>query len=97
MEVLLTYITTIATTAILGATKKATNWTDTRFGKLIKPIQPLVVLAAGLGIPKLLGALHLISQVDTAAVSSAFANAPAATVLSVAAAEIFARITKKPA
>jgi len=89
MEALLTYGAAFLTTAILGFLKKYTEIADTAFGKLIKPVQPVVVFLFSYGVPWLAtSVLHLVTPVDPALLASA----PTATIIAVACAEILAKL-----
>lgn len=83
---LLTYGSAVGMTLALGAVKKYTNAADSWVGSKIKPVQPLVVLAASVLLPAL---IHGTPNVPD---PQALAVAPTATLLSVAAAEVLRRI-----
>lgn len=94
MEALLTYGAAFVTTALLGLIKKYTDLADTAFGRLVKPVQPVVVFLFSYGVPWLAtSVLHLVTPVDPALLASA----PTATIVSVACAEILAKLTAKTA
>lgn len=76
----------------LGFTKKWTGALDGKVGSVIKPVQPVVVMAAGLALPFLAGKLGLVSGVPDA---STFVAAPTATVFTVALREVLSRIKGK--
>ena len=82
---LATYATAFAATAALGAVKKYTTVADTWAGKLIKPVQPWVVLGLSMILP------HIIRGTPNVPDASALASAPTATLLAVGAAEILRR------
>lgn len=82
---LLTYGAAVGTTFALGAVKKYTTIADTWVGQRIKPVQPLIVLAASVLLPA------LIHGTPNTPDPQALAVAPTATLLSVAAAEVFRR------
>lgn len=65
--------------ALLGVTKKYTTILDGKVGNAIKPVQPILVGLAGVGLPYLTGALG-IAPVDP----SVFVTAPTATLAIVA-------------
>lgn len=81
---------TVVLSAMLGVVKKFTGILDTAVGKLIKPIQPLVVSVLGMALPFLGGKIGLITEIPT---GELFASAPAATVFAVAIREIYVRLT----
>lgn len=82
---LLTYGAVIGTTLALGAAKKYTTIADTAIGRITKPVQPLIALAAGVLLPAL---IHGTPNVPD---PQALAVAPTATLLVVAAAEVWRR------
>lgn len=71
----------------VGRLKSWTTALDGRVGAAIKPVTPLVVAAAGIGLPYLTEALGL-APVDP----SVFVTAPTATVVAVTAHELAKRI-----
>ena len=79
--------------AALGFTKKFTGALDGKIGTTVKPLQPLIVTAVGIGLPVLASALHLTTATPDA---STFVTAPTATILAVTLREVAARI-RKPA
>lgn len=83
---LLTYGAAAGMTFALGAVKKYTGAADTWVGRKIKPVQPLVVLAASILLPA------LIHGTPNTPDPQALAVAPTATLLSVAAAEVLRRM-----
>lgn len=74
--------------ALLGVVKKHTSALDGRIGSAIKPLQPLLVYAAGLGLPLAANALG-IAPIDPAA----FVTAPATTLALVSLREGYERAT----
>ena len=72
----------------LGFLKKHTGALDGKIGRAIKPLQPLIVAGAGIGLPYLSNAIGLISEVDP----MAFATAPLTTVALVSAREAVVRM-----
>ncbi len=60
--------------SLLGVVKKYTGILDGKIGGAIKPFQPLVVMAAGIGLPYLTGVLG-IAEIDP----QVFVTAPSAT------------------
>lgn len=89
MRDLLTYGAAVGTTLALGLAKKYTGVADTWIGGKIKPVQPLVVLAASVLLPA------LIHGTPNTPDPAALAVAPTATLLSVAAAEILRRFASR--
>jgi hypothetical protein len=83
---------TLLGSLVLGITKKYTGVLDGAAGKLIKPVQPVVVLAAGLALPWLASKIGLVSGVPDASV---FIAAPTATVITVALREALSRLGGK--
>lgn len=61
--------------ALLGLVKKYTGTLDGKIGDFIKPVQPMVVMAAGIGLPYLSQALG-IGEIDP----QVFITAPSATI-----------------
>lgn len=84
---LATFAATFAASAALGFTKKYTSALDGSFGKIVKPVQPLLVTAAGIGLPLLANAIG-IGQVDP----NAFMAAPTATIVAVSLREVLKRL-----
>jgi hypothetical protein len=76
---------------LLGTIKKAVGGADNAIVNFIKPVQPLVVGVAALGIPYLASAIG-IAQVPDAAT---FVTAPTATVLAVTLREVTRRVFKQ--
>lgn len=74
----------------LGLVKKHTTVLDGKIGRAIRPLQPLLVASAGLGLPYLTQALS-IGAVDPAT----FVTAPLTTILLVSARETKERILRK--
>lgn len=74
----------------LGVVKKYTGIADGAAGKFLKPVQPALTMAAGIGLPFLTQWLG-IAPVDPAA----FTTAPAATVAAVTARETLRRLSGK--
>lgn len=81
---------TLAGSGLLGTVKKYTGILDGKIGSAIKPVQPLLVAAAGIGLPYLTQALG-IGEVDP----SVFITAPTATIAVVSAREATQRIRGK--
>jgi hypothetical protein len=75
---------------LLGAIKKVTGGADNAIVNFIKPVQPLVVGIAALGIPYLASAIGVASVPDAAT----FVTAPTATVLAVTLREVTRRLFK---
>lgn len=72
----------------LGMLKKHTHTLDGRIGGAIKPFQPLLVAAAGIGLPYLTQAIG-IASVDPAT----FVTAPLTTLALVSARESYERLS----
>jgi hypothetical protein len=87
---LLVYLCTIGTSAALGVIKKYTALLDTALGKVIKPIQPVIVAGLGLVLP------WLATQLGLAEVPAAdiVASAPVATVATISFREILKAVRK---
>lgn len=85
---LFTYGVAFGTTFALGAVKKYTGVADTRIGKLTKPVQPLLVLAASVLLPALIHGTPNVPDPQQLVV------APTATLLAVAAAEVMRRFVR---
>jgi hypothetical protein len=83
---LLTYGTAFATAGVLGLTKKYTGLFDTAIGKIIRPVQPWLVLALSAILPNI---IHGTPNVPDA---GQLVAAPTATLLAVGAAEIIRRL-----
>ena len=88
-----TWAATFAASFLLGATKKYTGLLDARIGAVVKPLQPLLLTVAGIGLPALASALG-VGTVDP----EAFVSAPAATLIAVTARETLRRLSgaKRP-
>lgn len=83
------YAAGAAGVVVLGGLKNFTAMTDKAFWKWVKPVQPAV--AMGLGLVATWAGAQLGVQVDP----QQFAAAPVGTVLTVAAAEAFARLARQ--
>jgi len=83
---LLTYGVAFGTTFALGAVKKYTTIADTAIGRVTKPVQPLIVLAASVLLPALIHGTPNVPDPQQLVV------APTATLLAVAAAEVLRRL-----
>lgn len=77
----------VGASTALGFVKSKTRLLDTWIGRKLKPVQPLVIYGAAIGLPYLVGALG-IAPVDP----EVFAAAPTATVATIAAREVLKRI-----
>jgi hypothetical protein len=83
----------VATSLALGFLKKHTGALDGAIGHLVKPVQPALLLAVGIGLPWLTAQLGIAGPVDPAV----FVTAPTATVLAVTFRELNRRLfTPKP-
>lgn len=71
----------------LGFVKRHTHALDGWLGRKLKPLQPALILAGGLGLPYLTAALGL-ATVDPAT----FATAPTATIATIVARETLRRV-----
>ncbi len=80
-----------AGSAALGFLKSKTTLLDTKIGKAIKPIQPLLVYGAAVALPVVANKLGLISGLPD---PQMFVDAPTATILAVSAREGLARFRK---
>lgn len=78
----------LAGSALFGLVKKYTSVLDGKIGRAIKPLQPVVVMGAGIGLPFLTNWLG-IAPVDPAAL----ATAPLATVALVSTREVWRRLS----
>jgi hypothetical protein len=87
---LLAYGGAILGSLVLGFVKGPLGKADSAIVNLIKPVQPLIVGIAALGVPYLATALGLHGPVDP----SVFVAAPTATVLTITAREVLARLKK---
>lgn len=65
----------LAGSSLLGGVKKYTRILDGKIGEIVKPMQPVAIMAAGIGLPYLTQALG-IGAVD----ASMFVTAPSATI-----------------
>ncbi len=83
---LLTYGTAFVTTGALALAKKYTGVADTKIGKLVKPIQPWLVLGLAAVLPRV---IHGTPNVPDA---GQLVAAPTATLLAVGAAEVIRRL-----
>ena len=80
----------LGASALFGLVKRYTKVFDGKIGRAIKPIQPALVMAAGIGLPFLTSWLG-IAPVDPAAL----ATAPLATVVLVSTREVWLRVSGK--
>lgn len=80
-----------AGSAALGFVKSKTRVLDGKIGGFVKPIQPLLVYGAAVGLPLLASKIGLISGVPDAA---AFIDAPLATLFTISAREGLARFKR---
>lgn len=78
----------IVASAVLGGTKKFTGLADMKIGGVIKPVQPLLVMALAWGLPKLGAAIGLVPP-DAAAL----VDAPTATIAGIVSREVLSRLT----
>lgn len=87
---LISVLGVLAGSSLFGVVKKQTMALDGKIGKAVKPMQPALVMAAGVGLPYLTDALG-IAAVDP----SVFITAPTATIAVVTVRETAARIRGK--
>lgn len=80
-----------AASFVLGQLKSRTAALDGRIGSFIKPLQPAIVVLAGVGLPTLTAALG-IAPVDP----SVFVTAPTATIAAVTFREAAERLRRRP-
>ncbi|MGE0347390.1 MAG: hypothetical protein AB7N73_14940 [Gemmatimonadales bacterium] len=78
----------LGASALFGLVKKYTGLLDGRIGRAVKPLQPAIVTAAGIGLPFLTQLLG-IAPVDPAA----FTTAPLTTVALVSTREAWQRLS----
>ncbi len=93
MVELITLLSGLVASTLLGAIKKQTTLLDRKIGEFIKPFQPIVVLGVSIALPMLGDALG-IANLPTAEVLAA---APATTLAMVAARESLKRLKKNGA
>lgn len=91
MDVLLTAVFGIASSAILSLFKKTTGALDTQVGKVVKPVQPLFVAILTAVLPLVSNLFHLTAVPD----ATAIANAPLGALIGIIAREIALRLTPK--
>lgn len=92
MNELLTVLTGLASAAALGVTKSATDAVDARATRVFKgPMGPIAVLALSALLPVGASALGLVDVPK----ADAFAAAPAATVIGIAARELAKSLTRR--
>lgn len=89
---LLTVVTGLLSSTVLGLVKRATGAADTAVGKVLKPVQPFVVAGLSVLLPVLANAAHIVNMPTPEAV----ANAPAAALVGIVAREIATRLAPKP-
>jgi hypothetical protein len=87
---LLAFGAAFVASALLGFVKGPLGKADNAIVNALKPVQPLVVGIAALGVPYLAGVLGLREVPDVAT----FVSAPTATVLAVTFREVLARLRK---
>ena len=92
MEDLIAYASAIGGSWLLGMTKKYTTMFDTAIGKVIKPLQPVVVAGLALLIPLIANAIGIV-EVPTA---DALATAPTAALVAVVAREVLKKLKPTP-
>jgi hypothetical protein len=90
LTLLLTVATGLASSIVLAGAKKWTGVLDTKLGKVVKPLQPLLVLGLAVVLPKL-GAATGIMPPD----ATQLVDAPTATLTAVVAREVLARVFGK--
>lgn len=90
MTDLLAALGVFAASAVLGTVKKYTAALDGRIGSAVKPLQPLLVAAAGIALPYATAALG-IGSVDP----SVFVTAPTATIAAVTLREAARRLRRR--
>lgn len=71
----ITILGVLAGSSLFGVMKKYTRILDGKIGDIVKPMQPVVIMAAGIGLPYLTQALG-IGEVDP----QMFVTAPSATI-----------------
>ena len=76
-----------AASALLGLVKRHTSALDARVGRVVKPLQPVLITLAGLALPFATAALG-IAPVD----ASVFVTAPTATIAAVTLREAAGRL-----
>lgn len=72
---LISVLGVLAGSSLLGVTKKYTGILDGKIGNVVKPVQPVLIGLAGIGLPLLTNALG-IAEIDP----SMFVTAPSATI-----------------
>lgn len=80
----------LAGSVLFGLVKKYTGVLDGKIGRAVKPLQPVIVMAAGIGLPFLTSWLG-IAPVDPAA----FTTAPLTTVALISTREAWQRLSGK--
>ncbi len=90
MTELITFLSGLVASTLLGAIKKNTILLDRKIGDWIKPVQPFVVLGAAVGLPMLANMFGIV-DIPSAEI---FAAAPATTLLTVTAREVMKRLKK---
>jgi hypothetical protein len=80
----------LGASALFGLVKKYTRVLDGKVGRVVKPLQPAIITATGIGLPFLTSLLG-IAPVDPAA----FVTAPATTIALVTAREAWQRLSGK--
>lgn len=86
---LITWGSAFASVTVLQLIKTKTDWMDGKIGAVLKPIQPVIAMAASLIFPWI--AVHTGIVADP----QSFAAAPTATIAAVAAAEALKALKKK--
>jgi hypothetical protein len=93
VDLLLTVVTGLVSSFILGTTKKLTGAADKVAFQAVKPFQPIIVAALSVALPLAANALGITNIPDAAV----FASAPASSLLAIAARELALKLTPKSA
>jgi hypothetical protein len=92
LSLLITALTGLASSFLLGLFKSSTGALDTKIGAAIKPVQPLIILGLSAALPLIIHATGITGSLDP----TQLVNAPTATIIGVVAREIATKLTPKP-